>query len=164
MIQPAMSSTEEEEKDPAQLKLEEFEAEMGEEGMQEVEDYMALQASLPDVVKRMPYRALAFAATKPESQTVYMTYIDNFSVSEEEKERYKSGLQDVWDRYPFNITEDDYPFMAEIGPMIDAEAFSTYDQNEQAETPGFTAIMTLVIAACLCIVRKNDSWVENKTH
>jgi hypothetical protein len=47
--------------------------------------------------------------------------------------------------------------MAEIGPMIDAEAFSTYGQNEQVESPGFTAIMTLVIAVCLCIVRKNDS-------
>ncbi len=124
LIQSTMTSTEEEQKDGAQLKIEELEAELGEEGMQEVEDYLALQASLPDVVKRMPYRGLAFAATKPESHPVYMGSIDNFDVSEKEKERYKTGLQDVWNRYPFNITKDDYPFMAELGPMIEAEAFS----------------------------------------
>ncbi|WP_196214089.1 hypothetical protein [Methanolobus vulcani] len=153
LIQPAMSSTEEEEKDAAQLKLEEFEAELGEEGMQEVEDYLALQASLPDVVKRMPYRALAFAATRPESQTVYMGYIDNFSVSEEEKERYKSGLQDVWDRYPFNITVYDYPFMAEIGPMIEEEAFSIYSPEEleamqPVEVQSESELMNYLLVVC----------------
>jgi hypothetical protein len=130
MITPAMASTEEEEKDGSQLKLEEFEAELGEEGMQEVEDYLALQASLPYVVKAMPYSGLAFAATKPESQDVYMHYIDNFDVSEKEKERYKNKLHDVWDRYPFEITVYDYPFMLEIGPMIEEQAFSIYSQEE----------------------------------
>ena len=59
-----------------------------------------------------------------------MGSIDNFDVSEKEKERYKTGLQDVWNRYPFNITKDDYPFMAELGPMIEAEAFSIYSAEE----------------------------------
>ena len=65
LIPSTMASTEEEQKDGAQLKMEELEAELGEEGMQEVEDYLALQASLPDVVKGMPYRGLAFAGTDP---------------------------------------------------------------------------------------------------
>ncbi|WP_406655532.1 hypothetical protein V7O62_06995 [Methanolobus sp. ZRKC2] len=129
-LTPLAMASVEEEKDDAQLKIEELEAELGEEGMQEVKEYLELQASLPDVVKGMPYSGLAFAATRPESQTVYMGYIDNFDVSEKEKKRYKTGLQDVWDRYPFNITEEDYPFMAELGPMIEAEAFSIYTAEE----------------------------------
>lgn len=177
VVTPAMASTEEAEKDVAQLKLEEFEAEMGEEAMQEVEDYLALQASLPTVVKVMPYSGLAFAATKPKSQAIKMKYIDNFDVSEEEKERYKTGLQDIWDRYPFNITKDDYPFMAELGPMIEEEAFRTYNpeevekegtgnindissqsvsnQYEQKIAPGFTGMLAAVIVMlCFYFVRK----------
>ncbi|AKB30093.1 hypothetical protein MSSIT_3374 [Methanosarcina siciliae T4/M] len=117
-------------KDAAQLKIEALEAELGEEGMKEVEDYLELQASLPEVVKRMPYSGLAFAATDPESRAIKMEYIDNFDVSEKKKEEYKAGLQDIWDRYPDNITKDDYAFMSELGPMIDKEAFKKYqDQN-----------------------------------
>ncbi len=60
LIPSAMASTEEQQtdltKDAAQLKIEALEAELGEEGMKEVADYLELQASLPDVVKRMPYR------------------------------------------------------------------------------------------------------------
>lgn len=130
LIPSAMASTEEQQtdltKDAAQLKIEALEAELGEEGMKEVADYLELQASLPDVVKRMPYRGLAFAATDPESQAIKMEYIDNFDVSEKEKERYKAGLQDVWDRYPDNITEDDYAFMSELGPMIEKEGLKKY--------------------------------------
>ncbi|MDA0525645.1 hypothetical protein [Methanococcoides alaskense] len=125
-----MASMEGVQKDAAQLKIEELEAELGEEGMQEVDDYLTLQASLPDVVKSMPFSGLAFAATNTESQKIKMGYIDNFDVSEKEKDGYKTGLQDVWDRYPFNITKDDYPFMAELGPMIEAEAFSVYSPEE----------------------------------
>ncbi|MFV8414589.1 hypothetical protein [Methanosarcina mazei] len=117
-------------KDAAQLKMEALEAELGEEGMKKVADYLELQASLPDVVKRMPYKGLAFAATDPESQAITMGYIDNFDVSEKEKERYKARLQDIWDRYPENITEDDYAFMSEIGPMVEKESLKKYqDQN-----------------------------------
>ncbi|QLC48803.1 hypothetical protein HWN40_00170 [Methanolobus zinderi] len=113
-------------KDAAQLKMESLEAELGEKGLVEVENYLTLQASLPEVVKNMPFRGLAFAATKPESQIIKMKYIDNFDVSDKEKEEYKAGLQDIWDRYPDKITKDDYEFMAEIGPMIEKEAFSDY--------------------------------------
>ncbi|AKB33995.1 hypothetical protein MSSIH_3305 [Methanosarcina siciliae HI350] len=79
-------------KDAAQLKIEALEAELGEEGMKEVEDYLELQASLPEVVKRMPYSGLAFAATDPESRAIKMEYIGNFDVSEKKKEEYKAGL------------------------------------------------------------------------
>ncbi|AAM32596.1 conserved protein [Methanosarcina mazei Go1] len=127
MIPSAMAFTEEQQtdltKDAAQLKIEALETELGEEGMKKVADYLELQASLPDVVKRMPYRGLAFSATDPESQAIKMKYIDNFDVSKEEKEKYKAGLQDIWDRYPDKITKDDYAFMSELGPMIDKEAF-----------------------------------------
>ncbi|RXG33548.1 hypothetical protein [Methanohalophilus sp. WG1-DM] len=60
-------------KDAAQLKMEELEAELGEEGMQEVQEYLELQASLPHVVKASPYSYIAFAATDEESQIAYMT-------------------------------------------------------------------------------------------
>jgi hypothetical protein len=117
-------------KDAAQLKMEALEAELGEEGMKKVADYLELQASLPDVVKRMPYRGLAFAATDPESQAITMGYIDNFDVSEKKKEEYKAGLQDIWDRYPENITKDDYAFMIELGPIVEKESLKKYqDQN-----------------------------------
>ena len=130
LIPSAMASTEEQQtnltKDAAQLKIEALEAELGEEGMKKVADYLELQASLPDVVKRMPFRGLAFAATDPESQAIKMGYIDNFNVSETEKERYKAGLQDIWDRYPDKITKDDYAFMSELGPMIEEEALKEH--------------------------------------
>jgi len=68
LIPSAMASTEEQQtsltKDAAQLKIEALEAKLGEEGMEEVADYLELQTSLPDVVKAMPYRALAFAGTQ----------------------------------------------------------------------------------------------------
>ncbi|AKB51540.1 hypothetical protein MSBRW_2287 [Methanosarcina barkeri str. Wiesmoor] len=127
MLMPsAMASTEKQQtiqvEDAAQLKIEALEAKIGEKGMQKVADYLALQASLPDVVKCMPFRGLAFAATDPESQAIKMTYIDNFDVSKKEKKRYKAGLQDIWGRYPDQITKDDYAFMSELGPMIEEEA------------------------------------------
>ncbi|MGI5991586.1 MAG: hypothetical protein ACOX79_04895 [Methanosarcina sp.] len=130
LIPSAIASTEEQQtnltKDAAQLKIEALEAELGEEGMKKVADYLELQASLPDVVKCMPFRGLAFAATDPESQAIKMGYIDNFDVSEKEKERYKAGLQDIWDRYPGKITKDDYAFMSELGPMIEEEALKEH--------------------------------------
>ncbi|WP_410507840.1 hypothetical protein [Methanosarcina hadiensis] len=137
----AMASTEEQQtnqtKDAAQLEMEALEAEMGEEGMKKIADYLELQASLPDVVKRMPYRGLAFAATDPESQAITMGYIDNFDVSEKKKEEYKSGLQDIWDRYPENITEDDYAFMIELGPMVEKESLKKYQDQDYSNNSDF---------------------------
>lgn len=140
LIPSAMASTEEQQtnltKDAAQLKIEALEAELGEEGMKKVADYLELQASLPDAVKRMPFRGLAFAATDPESQAIKMEYIDNFNVSETEKEKYKAGLQDIWDRYPDKITKDDYAFMSELGPMIDEEALREHPVVRIMWSPG----------------------------
>lgn len=99
-------------------------------GDMDMEDYLEFQRNLPDVVKTMPFRGLAFAATSPESQKIKMGYIDNFDVSDEKKAEYKAGLQDIWDRYPDEITKHDYLFMLELGPMIEAEAFSVYSPEE----------------------------------
>lgn len=130
LIPSAMASTEEQQtsltKDAAQLKIEALEAKLGEEGMEEVADYLELQTSLPDVVKAMPYRALAFAGTQEESRSITFKYIDGFNVSEEEKDRYKAGIKDIWDRYPDKITKDDYEFMSEIGPMLVNESLKSY--------------------------------------
>jgi hypothetical protein len=118
----AIASTEEENntpvKDAAQLKMEKWEAELGEEGMQEVQEYLELQASLPHVVKASPYSYIAFAATDEESQIAYMTGIDESDLTEEEKEKLKAELQDIWDRYPdgFKI-EDNEPLEVIAGIM-----------------------------------------------
>ncbi|MDI9394378.1 MAG: hypothetical protein QM426_02705 [Euryarchaeota archaeon] len=131
LIPSAMDSAEEQQpnltKDAAQLKIEALEAELGEEGMKEVADYLELQASLPDTVKVMPYRALAFAGTQEESRSVTFKYIDGFNVSEKEKDRYKAGIKDIWDRYPDKITKDDYEFMSEIGSMLVNESLKNYE-------------------------------------
>lgn len=114
LMPSAMASTEEQEvvpiKDAAQLKMEELEVELGEEGMQEVKEYLELQASLPDVVKQSPYSYIAFAATDKESQIAYMTGIDESSLTKEEKEKLKVELQDIWNRYPDGFkVEDNVP-------------------------------------------------------
>ena len=131
LIPSAMASTEEQQtslvKDGAQLKMEALEAELGEEGMKNVADYLTLQASLPDIVKAMPYRALAFAGTQEESKSVTFKYINGFNASEKDKDRYKAGIQDIWDRYPDKITKDDYDFMSEIGPLLVAESLESYE-------------------------------------
>jgi hypothetical protein len=98
--------------------MEEFEAELGEEGMQEVQEYLELQASLPDVVKASPYSYIAFAATDEESQIAYMTGIDESNLSDEEKEKLKAELQDIWDRYPDDFeVEDNEPLEVIAGIM-----------------------------------------------
>lgn len=133
LIPSATASTEEKQtnltKDKAQLKMQSMEVKLGEKGMEKVDDYLTLQASLPDVVKVMPYKALAFAATDTESQTIKMRYIDSFNISEEDKEKYKAGLQDIWNRYPEEITKDDYAFMSNLGPMIEKEALKECQQD-----------------------------------
>jgi len=99
LIPSAMASTEEQQtnltKDDSQLKMEALEAELGEEGMKEVEDYLKLQASLPDVVKASPYSSIAFAATDYESRAAYLTAIDESDLEKEDKEKLKADLQDI---------------------------------------------------------------------
>ena len=89
LIPSAMASTEEQQtnltKDASQLKIEALEAELGEEGMKKVADYLELQASLPDVVKASPYSSIAFAATDKESQVAYLTAIDESDLEKEDK-------------------------------------------------------------------------------
>lgn len=122
LMPSALASTEEQNttpvKDGAQLKMEELEAELGEEGMQDLEDYLALQASLPDVVKASPYGWIVLAASYEESQIAFMTGIDESDLTEEEKENLKAELQDIWDRYPdgFKI-EDNEPLEVISGIM-----------------------------------------------
>lgn len=140
LIPSAMASTEEENntpvKDDAQLKMEELEAELGEEGMQEVQEYLELQASLPDVVKASPHSWIAFAATDEESQIAIMTGIDESNLTEEEKENLKAELQDIWDRYPdgFKI-EDNEPLevISEIMVQKFVDQESTGDNLDKSE-------------------------------
>ncbi|MDA0525646.1 hypothetical protein [Methanococcoides alaskense] len=132
---------------------------------------MALEDSLPDVVINMPCGGLAFAANVPENQVEVMRYIDNSPVPEELKEKYKTKIQDIWDRYPDKITEDDYQFMHELGRMIFSSALdeeeraagtidnsnSIFVDNESEQKIGsvFTGMMAIaVVLLCFYLIRK----------
>ncbi|WP_321428546.1 hypothetical protein [uncultured Methanolobus sp.] len=104
--------------------IKKLEAEIGEEKIKEINAEIEFQKTLPDVVKAMPYKALA--AASPEAQKAHLGYIDNFSISEKEKEQFKKELIDLWDRYPYEITEDDYTITSKIGPMIEDYIYNTY--------------------------------------
>lgn len=119
------------EKDIAQLKIEALEKSLGEEGMKNAEQYLKLQASLPDVVKMMPYRSFAFAGTMEGSRSAICRYIDEMEISEKDKVRYKAGIEDIWERYPDKITEDDYEFMTEIGPLLVDASLKNYQPPPQ---------------------------------
>jgi hypothetical protein len=132
-----MASTEEQQtnltKDASQLKIEALEAEMGEEGMKEIEDYLELQASLPDVLKASPYSSIAFAATDNESQVVSLTAIDESDLEKEEKEKLKADLQDIWNRYPDKFVVADNLVLRDVAKMMD-KRFIAGDQTNKTET------------------------------
>lgn len=137
LIPSSMASTEEQQtnltKDASQLKIEALEAEMGEEGMKEVEDYLELQASLPDVLKASPYSSIAFAATDNESQIVYLTAIDESDLEKEEKEKLKADLQDIWNRYPDKFVVADNLVLRDVAEIMD-KRFIAGDQTNNTET------------------------------
>lgn len=155
LIPSAMASTEENQtnqvKDGAQLKMEALEAELGEEGMQNVKEYLELQASLPDVVKASPYSGIAFAATNKDSQVAYLTAIDESGLEKEDKEKLKTDLQDIWDRYPDEFVVLDNIVLSKVNGIMNKRLLEYIDvtdegtASEPLETPGFTAI-TLLIA------------------
>jgi len=122
LIPSAMASTEEQQtnttKDSSQLKIEALEAELGEEGMKKVADYLELQASLPDVVKASPYSSIAFAATDKESQVAYLTAIDESDLEKEDKEKLKADLQDIWDRYPDKFVATDNLVLRDVAEIM----------------------------------------------
>jgi hypothetical protein len=104
--------------------IEKLEAEIGEEKIKEINADIEFKKTLPDVVKAMPYRALVTAS--PEAQKAHLSHIDNFSISDKEKEQLKNELIDLWSRYPYNITKDDYAITSKIGPMIEEHIYETY--------------------------------------
>jgi hypothetical protein len=106
-------------KDPAQLKMEALEAELGEEGMKEVKEYLELQKSLPDVVKASPYSWVAFAATDKKSQIAYLDAIDKSKFAKEEKEKMKFDLQDIWNRYPDKFKESDNLVLENVSKIME---------------------------------------------
>ena len=141
-------------KDAAQLQMEALEAELGEEGMQEVDDYLELQASLPDVVKASPYSYIAFAATDKEGQTAYLTAIDESDLNAKKKAKLKADLQDIWNRYPDGFVVADNlvlrdvdrimteRFIARENPSASGKGDSGYQDSEPSQqTPGFTSVM-----------------------
>lgn len=147
----AMASTEEQQanqtKDAAQLKMEALEAELGEEGMKKVADYLALQASLPDVVKASPYSSIAFAATDNESRVAYLTAIDESDLEKEDKEKLKVNLQDIWERYPEKFVAADNLVLCDVAEIMDKHLIASADLNEpgidnpdnfEASGPGVT--------------------------
>lgn len=133
LIPSAMASTEEQQtnltKDAAQLKMEALEAELGEEGMKKVADYLELQASLPDVVKASPYSSIAFAATDNESQIAYLTAIDESDLKKEDKEKLKADLQDIWDRYPDKFVVADNLVLRDVAKIMDERLIASIDLN-----------------------------------
>ena len=138
LIPSAMASTEEQQtnltKDASQLEMEALEAELGEEGMKKVADYLELQASLPDVVKASPYSGIAFAATDNESQVVYLTAIDESDFEKEDKEKLKADLQDIWDRYPDKFVVADNLVLRDVAEIMDKRLIA----GDQTNNTGMT--------------------------
>ncbi|WP_233564739.1 hypothetical protein [Methanohalophilus sp. RSK] len=134
LIPSTVASTDEQNstpvKDPAQLKMEALEAELGEEGMKEVDDYLALQNSLPDVVKASPYSDIAFAATDKESQIVYLTAIDESNLDEKKKEQLKADLQDIWNRYPDEFVVADNLVLRDVNKIMEKRFESSVNLSE----------------------------------
>jgi len=138
LIPSAMASTEEQQtnltKDASQLEMEALEAELGEEGMKKVADYLELQASLPDVVKASPYSGIAFAATDHESQIVYLTAIDESDLEKEDKEKLKADLQDIWDRYPDKFVVADNLVLRDVAEIMDKRLIASDQTNNTGMT------------------------------
>lgn len=134
LIPSAMASTEEQQtnltKDASQLKIEALEAELGEEGMKKVADYLELQASLPDVVKASPYSSIAFAATDKESQVAYLTAIDESDLEKEDKKELKADLQDIWDRYPDKFVAADNLVLRDVAKITDKRFVASANLSE----------------------------------
>ncbi|WP_256621768.1 hypothetical protein [Methanolobus chelungpuianus] len=119
-------------KDTAQLQMETLGTELGEEGMQEVDDYLELQASLPDALKASPYSYIAFAATDKESQTAYMTAIDESDLEAGKKAKLKADLQDIWNRYPNGFVVTDNLVLQEVDRIM-AERFIASENASAGE-------------------------------
>lgn len=134
LIPSAMASTEEQQtnltKDAAQLKIEALEAELGEEGMKKVADYLELQASLPGVVKASPYSWIAFAATDNKSQVAYLTAIDESDLEKENKEKLKDDLQDIWDRYPDKFVAADNLVLRDVDKIMEKRFIASVNLSE----------------------------------
>lgn len=90
----------------------------------ELEDRINTRRNLPDVVKNAP--GLYLISSPEKNHEGYLKHIDGMSISSEEKERMKADLEDLWARYPDEITEEDYPRIREITSAIEKYVDETY--------------------------------------
>jgi len=152
LIPSAIASTEEQQtnltKDASQLKMEALEAELGEEGMKKVADYLELEASLPDVVKASPYSGIAFAATDKESQVAYLTTIDESDLKKEDKEKLKADLQDIWNRYPDKFVTADNLVLRDVAKITDKRLIASANLSEVEIKWGGTPHQDFAYYAC----------------
>lgn len=152
LIPSAVASTEEQQtdltKDAAQLKIEALEAELGEEGMKKVANYLELQTSLPDVVKASPYSSIAFAATDNESQVAYLTAIDESDLEKKDKEKLKADLQDIWDRYPEKFVAADNLVLCDVAKITDKRLIASINPSEIEIKWGGTPHQDFAYYAC----------------
>jgi|GEM_PF-3129798 len=68
--------------------------------------------SVDPISENRPYWYLLIA--DPEQQKVLFSYIDNCYVSDEEKNEMKVAMEDIWNRYPDRITEQDYLMLEKV--------------------------------------------------
>lgn len=76
--------------------------------LEEPEPVPKINTSTPE----MPYWYLLEA--DPEQQKILFSYIDNCYVSDEEKNEMKMAMEDIWNRYPEQITEQDYLILEKV--------------------------------------------------
>lgn len=123
-----------------------------------VGNYSDLQASLPDVLKGSPYSYIAFAATDKESQTVYLTAIDESDLDAKKKAELKADLQDIWNRYPDGFVVADNLVLQDVDRIMTARFIENenlsagengdyvpQDGKTSQQIPGFTSFMLVLI-------------------
>ncbi len=109
--------------------------------LEESEPVPKINTSTPE----MPYWYLLEA--DPEQQKILFSYIDNCYVSDEEKNEMKMAMEDMWNRYPDQITGQDYL-------MLEKVAFATAEYlngkhgvstEEEVSTEGVISRLILCI-------------------
>lgn len=83
----------------------------------EIESSAKYQKQLPFIVQNAPYSPLLSAT--PQQQQTYLKYIDNFPLSDTEKEELKKTMVDIWSRMPNRISINDYKTLEKMGKNVD---------------------------------------------
>ncbi len=109
--------------------------------LEEPEPVPKINTSTPE----MPYWYLLEA--DPEQQKILFSYIDNCYVSNEEKNEMKMAMEDMWNRYPEQITGQDYLMLEKVAfataeYLNDKHGVST---EEEVSTEGVISRLILCI-------------------